>query len=60
MEVLNGLHMQVLDDHLELVITDADVDTAWQITDLDATLSAYRAQVAELDAQLTAAVKITL
>jgi len=59
-EVLNGLHMQVLDDHLELVITDADVDTAWQITDLDATLSAYRAQVAELDAQLTAAVKITL
>jgi hypothetical protein len=59
-EVLNGLHMHVLDDHLELAITDADVDTAWQITDLDATLSAYRAQAAELDAQLTAAVKITL
>jgi NAD(P)H-dependent FMN reductase len=60
MEVLRGLHMRILDDHLELVIADADVDENWQLKDLNATLSPYRTQITELDAQLTAAVKITL
>ncbi|WP_459754111.1 NADPH-dependent FMN reductase [Streptomyces sennicomposti] len=36
--VLKGVHMRPLDDHLELVITDDDVDDAWQLKDVNATL----------------------
>jgi NAD(P)H-dependent FMN reductase len=37
--VLQGLHMGVLDDHVEAVITDEDVDRAGQLIDLGATLA---------------------
>jgi uncharacterized protein (TIGR03118 family) len=33
-----GLHMRVLDDHVEAVITDDDVDADWQLKDVRATL----------------------
>ena len=36
--VLHGLHMAVLEHHVEAVITDDDVDTGWQLEDPDATL----------------------
>jgi NAD(P)H-dependent FMN reductase len=55
--VLAGLHMRELDDHLELVITDDDVDADWQLRDLDATLRPYLAQARAVDAQMVEALK---
>jgi len=55
--VLQGLHMRELDDHLELVITDDDVDEKWQLRDLDATLRPYLAQARAVDAQMVEALK---
>jgi hypothetical protein len=34
--------MQELDDHLEVIVTRDDVDDAWQLRDLGATLRPYR------------------
>ena len=53
--VLGGLHLRELPAHLELVITDDDVDDEWQLIDIEATLSPYREQVRAVDAQLAAA-----
>ena len=36
--VLHGLHMGVLEHHVEAVITDEDVDANWQLIDVDSTL----------------------
>jgi len=44
--------MRPLEDRLEIVITDDDIDEHWQLTDPDATLRPYLAQVRKLDAQL--------
>ncbi|WP_327350926.1 NADPH-dependent FMN reductase [Streptomyces sp. NBC_01304] len=55
--VLKGLHMRSLDDHLELVITDQDVDDAWQLKDVNATLHPYRDQVRAIDEQMIQALK---
>lgn len=55
--VLQGLHMRELEDHLEVVITDDDVDGNWQLKDLDATLSPYAAQISAIDAQMIEALK---
>ncbi len=55
--VLDGLHMQRLDDHLEIVVTQADLDADWQLTDLDTTLSPYRGTVHQIGAQLALALK---
>lgn len=48
--VLNGLHMMVLDDHVEAVITDDDVDDNWQLTDPAATLRPTLQQLRKVDA----------
>jgi NAD(P)H-dependent FMN reductase len=55
--VLQGLHMRELDDHLEVVITDDDVDENWQLRELDATLRPYLAQARAVDAELVEALK---
>jgi len=55
--VLQGLHMRVLEGHVELVITDADLDDAWQLVDPDATLRPFRDQVRAVDEQLLAALE---
>ena len=57
--VLEGLHMRPLRDRLEIVITDDMVDEDWQLRDVDATLSPYREQVSQLDAQLVEALMDT-
>ncbi|GCE00685.1 NADPH-dependent FMN reductase [Embleya hyalina] len=52
LSVLQGLHMRALDDHLELVITDADVDENWQLKDVEATLHPYRDRIRAIDEQM--------
>jgi len=56
-QVLQGLHMRELDDHLELVITDDDVDEDWQLIDVDATLRSYRPRLKVIDDQMSEAIK---
>lgn len=55
--VLGGLHMRELDDHLEVVITDDDVDEDWQLRDLDATLGPYAAKTKAIDAEMVEALQ---
>ncbi len=55
--VLDGLDMQRLDDHLEIVVTTADLDADWQLTDLETTLRPYRGTVHQIGAQLALALK---
>jgi NAD(P)H-dependent FMN reductase len=50
--ILAGLHMKELPAHLELVITDNDVDADWQLIDIETTLGSYREQIRGIDAQL--------
>jgi NAD(P)H-dependent FMN reductase len=57
--VLQGLHMRELDDHLEIVITDADVDGDWQLKDRDGLLQPYVDQVRVIDRQMTEALEDT-
>jgi NAD(P)H-dependent FMN reductase len=52
LDILPGLHMRTLEDHLELVITRADLDDDWQLKDLEATLRPYRQQTAAISAQM--------
>jgi hypothetical protein len=47
--------MEQLPEHLELVITDKDVDDEWQLIDIEATLGSYHEQIRGLDAQLAEA-----
>lgn len=58
-QVLQGLHMQQLDDHLELVVTDDAVDEDWQLRDVEATLHPYQVQVKAISAQLLEALQDT-
>ncbi|MEU0840921.1 NAD(P)H-dependent oxidoreductase [Streptomyces sp. NPDC005962] len=51
--VLQGLHMRIIDQNLELVVTDADVDEDEQLTDVAATLQPFTEQVRLVDAQPT-------
>ncbi|WP_419995536.1 NADPH-dependent FMN reductase [Streptomyces boninensis] len=53
--VLKGVHMCPLDDHLELVVTDDDVDNAWQLKDVNVTLHAYRGPIRVIGEQMTQA-----
>jgi NAD(P)H-dependent FMN reductase len=53
--VLGGLHMRELDDHLEIVITDDDVDEEWQLRHLDSTLRPYLAKTRAIDMQIVEA-----
>ncbi|MFF3002118.1 NADPH-dependent FMN reductase [Kitasatospora sp. NPDC057940] len=55
--VLQGLHMRALDSHLELVITDADVDEDWQLKNIEATLHPYRDQTRAINEQMLEALQ---
>jgi NAD(P)H-dependent FMN reductase len=57
--VMHGLHMLVLDDHIEAIITDNDVDTDWQLIDVETTLHPTLAQLAAIDSQMTEALNDT-
>jgi NAD(P)H-dependent FMN reductase len=57
--VLQGLHMRELEDHLEVVITDDDVDDKWQLRDLEALMRPHRAEVRRMDAQMVEALEDT-
>ena len=53
--VMRGLHMVELADHLEVVITEEDVDQAWQLRDLAAVMSPYVDQTRVIDAEMVTA-----
>jgi NAD(P)H-dependent FMN reductase len=57
--VLEGIHMRQLDDHLEVFITDDDVDENWQLRDLETLMHPYRAQIRTIDAQMVEALEDT-
>jgi NAD(P)H-dependent FMN reductase len=57
--VLQGLHMRILDDHVQAVITDDDVDENWQLKDVNATLDPNLPQLRKIDAQLVEALEDT-
>jgi NAD(P)H-dependent FMN reductase len=56
-EVLTGLHMRELDDHLEVVFTEEDVDEESELKDLESTLRPYVAQTRTIDVQMVDALK---
>jgi NAD(P)H-dependent FMN reductase len=57
--VLEGVRMRLLEDRIEIVVTDEDVDGDWQLRDLNTTLRPYLEQVRQLDAQLVSMLKDT-
>lgn len=56
--VLHGLNMQVMDAHVEAVITDSDVDDRWQLVDTDATLQPTLPLLQEIDHQFVSALGV--
>jgi hypothetical protein len=44
-------------NHLELVITQDDVDEAWQLKDVESTLRPYLEQTRTIDVQMVDALK---
>jgi NAD(P)H-dependent FMN reductase len=58
-QLFGGLHMRPLRGRVELKITNDDVDEQWQLKDLEATMSPYRDQLREIDAQMVEALKDT-
>jgi NAD(P)H-dependent FMN reductase len=53
--VFQGLHMTELADHLEVVVSEDDVDEQWQLKDLDGLLAPYRQQTRAIDGEMTVA-----
>ncbi|MDT8913179.1 NADPH-dependent FMN reductase [Amycolatopsis sp. PS_44_ISF1] len=53
--VLHGLHMRVLDTHIEAVVTDQDLGPDGQLRDLDRTLRPYRARLRKIGEELAEA-----
>ncbi|GAA1969280.1 hypothetical protein GCM10009754_48260 [Amycolatopsis minnesotensis] len=53
--VLHGLHMRLLDTHVEAVITEQDVDEDGQLRDLYSTLQPNRDLLRKIDAEMTEA-----
>jgi len=51
-QVLTGLHMRLLDDHLEIAITFDDFDNEGQVKDLDAVLSPYLERLQQISQQM--------
>jgi hypothetical protein len=51
--------MRELEDHLEVVITDDDVDDHWQLRDLEGLMRPHRAEVRRMDAQMVEALEDT-
>jgi NAD(P)H-dependent FMN reductase len=58
--VLHGLHMRVLDDHIEATITKDDLDENWQLKDASATLQPNLPAVQRIDAQFSEALSANL
>jgi NAD(P)H-dependent FMN reductase len=58
-QVFAGLHMRPLANHLEVSITDDQVDANWQLTDLQATMRPYLGQARALDTQMSEALTDT-
>jgi NAD(P)H-dependent FMN reductase len=58
-QILQGLHMHQLADHLELVVTRDDLDEGWQPVDLEATLRPFLATTRAIDAQMSEALSAT-
>lgn len=56
--VLQGLHMNQLDDHLEVKITHDDVDGNWQLKNLQALMAPYHDQIRTVDAQMALALAV--
>lgn len=56
-EVLQGLHMNILEDHLEIVISEEDIDEGWQLKGLVAVMEPYVEQTQRIDAQMVEAIK---
>jgi NAD(P)H-dependent FMN reductase/DNA-binding MarR family transcriptional regulator len=56
--VLQGLDMRPLDDHLEVKITQDDVDANWQLKDLGALMGPYQQQARTIDVQMTEALTL--
>ncbi len=54
-DVLQGLHMQLLASHCELIIKDEDYDETQGLGDLDALLSPYESELREIAKQMTEA-----
>lgn len=55
--VLEGLKMRELDTHLEVFISDDDVDDDGQLRDLAALMRPYHAQAKAIDAEMTEALE---
>jgi NAD(P)H-dependent FMN reductase len=53
--IFQGLHMAELADHLEIVISEEDVDEEWQLKDLEGVFSSYRDQTRTIDREMAAA-----
>jgi hypothetical protein len=49
--------MNILEDHLEIVITEDDIDDEWQLLDLGAVMAPYVDQTQRIDAQMVEAIK---
>jgi NAD(P)H-dependent FMN reductase len=56
-EVLEGLHMHELDDHLEVIIGPDAVNEDWQLKDIAATLRPYLDQTRTIDIQMIEALE---
>jgi NAD(P)H-dependent FMN reductase len=56
--VFQGLHMAELADHLEVIVSEDDVDEEWQLKDLDGLLSPYREQTRAMDHEMVAALTL--
>ena len=58
-QVLTGLRMRLLDDHLEITISTDDFTADGQVKDLDAVLTPYRDRIHRISHQMLAALTAT-
>jgi NAD(P)H-dependent FMN reductase len=56
-QLFDGLHMRPLQDRVEVVITGDQVDSQWQLKDVEATMSPYRDQLRQVDAEMVEALQ---
>lgn len=59
LQVLNGLHMEPLDTHVEAIIAADDIDDNWQLRNVETTLNPTHAQLATINEQFTEALDDT-
>jgi NAD(P)H-dependent FMN reductase len=56
-QLFDGFHMRPLQDRVEVVITDDQVDSQWQLKDVEATMGSYRDQLRQVDAEMVEALQ---